>query len=95
MPKNLSSIALLNVGNLFDVIIHAAQTMEGPGSAPPFRVKTTAPIVFGGGVSGTSAHAVYYIPNELVKEGVGIFKMLTGGGPGPMPSSAPSGRGDF
>jgi hypothetical protein len=93
MPKNLSSVALLNVGNLFDVIINAVVTMEGPESSPPFRVTTKTPIAFGGGVSGTMAHAVYYIPNELVKEGVSIFKTLAG--PRPMPGPAPSGEGDF
>ncbi len=94
MPKNMSGVGLLNAGNLFDVIVNAAVRLEGPGAAPPFRITTKAPIAFGGGVSGTLAHAVYYIPNELVKEGVDIFKTLVGP-PEPTTAPAPSEEGDF
>ncbi|MCJ7544440.1 MAG: hypothetical protein MUP47_07750 [Phycisphaerae bacterium] len=93
MPKSITSVGLLNVGNLFDVITHAAVTMEGPGAGPPFKITTQTPIAMGGGASGTSAYVVYYIPNDLVKEGVNIFKQMFA--PSPVPTSGPSGAGDF
>lgn len=94
MPKNMSSVVLLNVGNLFDLIVKAAEAIEGPGAGPSFRITTQTPIAFGGAVSGTSASAVYYIPNELVKEGVDIFKQIFAPPP-PVPSSGPSDQGGF
>jgi hypothetical protein len=91
MPKNLNTIGLLNVGNLFSVIVKAIQTLEGPQAVPPFQITTQTPIAFGGGMTGAYAHGVVYIPNQLVKDVVNVIKTLAGGGRGPqtMPSGSP------
>ncbi|MGA2266792.1 MAG: hypothetical protein ABSH10_10250 [Phycisphaerae bacterium] len=92
MPKNLTTLGLLNVGNLFSVIVKANQTLEGPQAVPPFQITTQTPVAFGGGVEGGYAHGVVYIPNQLVKDVVSIVKTFTGRGPQTMPSQTmPSG----
>ena len=95
LPKNLAEVGLLNVGNLFDVIRHGAETMEGPNSGLPFQVASQTPIAVGVSISGSSAYATYYIPNELVAEVIGIIKKFATPAPMPMPESAPAATGDF
>lgn len=90
MPQNLTGIGLLNVGNLFEVLSKAMQTLEGPGAVLPFRITSKSPVAFGSGITGSCAHGVLYVPNELVKEGVDAVKALIAG-PRPMPPTPTTG----
>jgi hypothetical protein len=94
MPQNPNAIALLNVGNLFEVIGKALRTLEDPNAALPFRLTSKVPVAFGSGVWGGGIHVVWYVPNELVKEGVDAVKALIAA-PRPMPTTSPQEEGGF
>ncbi|MCY2931901.1 MAG: hypothetical protein NTV86_20880 [Planctomycetota bacterium] len=72
LPANPSVVMLFNVANLLDVI-RTGMTATG---APPKAVarvpqlKCQTPIAMGSQTMGNGAHAVLYIPTDLVKEGV-------------------------
>jgi len=91
MPKNCSGVALLNAGNLFEVIRTGMQAIQ-PGGAIPFNIACKVPIAIGGGVTGKAGHAVIYVPNEVIKEIAGIVQMFMGGMGAPAPGPGP-GRG--
>jgi len=85
MPKNPTSLTLLNIGNLFEVIANGTKVMKPDAPPLPFNITCKTPIAIGGGVAGPGAHATMYIPNELIAEAVeAIVQSISG----PKPPSA-------
>lgn len=85
LPKNRSSIVLINVANLFDVVVNAVRTMDPDEELPPFKLTCKTPIAAGVGVTGDSAHIVLYVPSKLIKEVVGVVTMFVMPQPAPGP----------
>jgi hypothetical protein len=81
------ALALLNLGNLFDLSQKASDAMSPAGAAQPmpFTFTAKAPITLGVGLAGANEHIVLFVPNEMVKQVIGIVGMFFGhmGGPGP------------
>lgn len=70
LPKQPVAMFLLNPTNLLDVVKKGARTMNPQGGELPIPVKLTVkdPIILCSGVTGTSEHAVFYVPNKLIGE---------------------------
>jgi len=83
MPKDAMILCVFNVANLMDVIRTGMVAVGGDPQAsamiPQLTCKT--PIACGVNVRGNAMHAVLYIPNELIKEGMQkVMMMLMAGG---------------
>ena len=86
-------LALFNPGNLFELVKQGAKTMNDGNEMPiPFTFNVKAPVVFSAGLSGNDEHVVFFVPNELVKQIVGIYMMMSGGGRGPGPGPMEGGE---
>jgi hypothetical protein len=89
MPERKHDLMLFNVGNLMQVVVQGMQTMKPQmAAAIPFRITTKEPIVMSSGVSGSSAHVVFWVPTPLIREVAQVamtFMMMQGGGPGGPP----------
>lgn len=70
LPKQPVATVLLNATNLLEVIKKGAKTMDPQGGELPIPVKLTVkdPIILCSGVTGTSEHAVIYVPSKLIGE---------------------------
>ena len=92
LPKDRTSVAVFNVGNLLEVIRKGAKTMEpdSPVEAMLPKLTTKTPIVMAGAIQGTSTQGVIYVPNDLVKEIVGAFLQMRGAIMGPGSGMAPT-----
>jgi hypothetical protein len=83
MPKNPSTLTLLNGGNLFEVITKAMRSVE-PEARLPFQVQCKIPIVAASAVEGTGSRSVVYVPNRLIEEVASVcLQMLSGLRPAP------------
>ena len=110
LPKDPNMLVFLNVANLMDVIRNGmASQIEDPEQrqqmlaiVPQFQCKT--PIAIGAKLENDTAHAVLYVPSDLIKEAIpavqrvimmfmmrGMDDGQPGGGQGPPPPPA----GDF
>ena len=89
MPQNPCMVLLLNGGNLWKVIRHAVEAMGE--DLPPFEITTQTPIALGAAVRGSSAHAVLYVPNQLVKEIVKIVAASVASAGGSVGQQPPPG----
>lgn len=87
LPKQRTAVVLLNAGNLYDLIVAGMQKMAPDEEAPPFKISCKIPIAIGVGTAGKSAHVVFYLPKQLVKELAGVVMMFVGqrAGAGPPP----------
>jgi len=66
MPKNLVMVGAINGANIFELVVKATSTFGG--FPIPFRLTSQVPLTFGGGVTGSSEHGVFYVPTELVSK---------------------------
>jgi hypothetical protein len=91
--KERVAIMLFNPGNLFTLVMQGAKAMSPNGEAPPipFTFSAKAPIVLGAGVFGADEHVVVFVPNELLKQIMGVFTMFTQMRGGPPPAMGPEG----
>jgi len=90
MPRNPCMVLLLNGGNLWKVIRHAVEAMGE--ELPPFKITTQTPIALGAAIRGSSAHAVLYVPNQLVKEIVkSVAELFAGRAAGQVAPQPPPG----
>jgi hypothetical protein len=76
LPAKANGVMLLNGGNIYDLIVAGIKTMAPETELPPFKVTCKTPIAMGSGTAGRSAHVVFYVPTDLVKELAGVFMML-------------------
>lgn len=97
MPKNRAMVLLFNGGNLCDLIVRGIKTMK-PGSEDdiPFRFTTRKPIAIGAGIEGSTGCVTVYVPNEFVKEVVGVVMGFFSSRAGPRGErQPPEGSEDF
>ena len=73
--KERIAIGMFNVANLITVIDKGMKATGDPNGVP-FKITSNSPIVFGAGLSGSTEHVVFYVPNDLVKEGVSAIMGL-------------------
>ncbi|MDY6913706.1 MAG: hypothetical protein SVT52_04535 [Planctomycetota bacterium] len=77
MPDKPTGIMLLNVGNLFDVILKGTRVMQDNEEAMlPIQITTKTPIAIGAGVQANAVRVVAYVPNKLIQEAVGAAMMF-------------------
>ncbi len=97
LPKPLHGMALLNVGNLWQLIGKGAAAVNKADQVPPISLEAKTPLAMGVGFSGSTAQITFFLPNSLLKEGLEIFKQfMMMGGAGPRGGNAPpAGGGDF
>jgi len=96
MPAKPSLLMLFNAANLMDLISKAMSSLDPESPPLPVKIETRTPIAMGGGISGNEVEAVLYIPNALIKEGIGAFQQLMGpSGPTSRPATRPSPAEDF
>jgi hypothetical protein len=90
LPANPRSVMVLNVANLMQVVQKAAAALGAP--MPPIQLTSKTPIAMGAAVDGATARAVFFLPNDLVKEVVSLVRGFLGGmmGPGAGPNAAPN-----
>jgi hypothetical protein len=93
LPAERNMVALFNASNLYDVIVSGMKTMSPETEMPPFKITCKTPIAMGAGTTGKSAHAVVFIPTDLIKDVAGMVMMFTGGGGG-GPGNPPPPMGD-
>lgn len=86
MPKQPQAIVLLEAGHLLAVVTKGAEAIGIP--IPPFQVDVKTPLAIGAGMTGQTAHAVIFIPNDLVKAGVQLWGQAVSGEAGPRSSPA-------
>jgi hypothetical protein len=74
MPANPEMVMVISAGNAIAVVKKAAEALDLPLPDALSAITAKTPIAFGGGVSGDSVRAVFFIPNDLVKEIVVLWK---------------------
>jgi len=85
MPANPMTLILLSPGNLLDVIV-SGMGIIAPDQPPlPFKIDTKTPIAVGATVSGSEVEVVLYVPNDLIRDVVGMAPMMFGPMMGPPP----------
>ena len=96
LPKQPSFVLLFNVSHVWDLLTEAMKATDNEGTLPPIQITTTTPLALAAATSGSSVHAVIYIPTKLVKELVEIGVGMLGGG-GARATTQPATRtgGDF
>ena len=62
---------------------------------PPIELTCKTPLAIGAGVTGSLAHVVVFIPNDLVKDIVSLIKTFTGGEPATAPAKPVRGGESF
>jgi len=93
LPKNPLMVGVIDVRNLLSVVRKGAETMGAGDAFPPIALTAKTPIGIGAAASGSSAHAVICVPNDLVKEVIGIVMQFVGGRGGRAePAPAPGGE---
>lgn len=93
MPAERQAIILFSPSNLYDVVVSGMKIMAPETELPPFKITSKTPIAIGAGTTGKSAHLVFFVPTDLIKDVAGIFMMFKGMGAGA--GAAPMGDGDF
>ena len=103
MPKDAMMLCVFNVANLMDVIRTGMVAVKGDPQAGAMipRLTCKIPIACGANFRGNAMHAVFYIPNELIKEGMQKVMMMfmgrgmTGPGAGGRPTPPANKGNDF
>lgn len=93
MPAERQMVALFSASNLYDVIVAGMKVMAPEEELPPFKITCKTPIAMGAGTTGKSAHIVFFVPTDLIKDIAGIAGMWQGGGAGAAPPAVDD--GDF
>ena len=95
MPDKPTGIMLLNVGNLFEVILKGVKVMQDNEEAMlPVQIMTKTPIAIGTGVQENAVRVVAYVPNSLIKEAVGTVMMFMMPPPAMPPGGEPAPEGE-
>ena len=77
MPAKPSLLMLFNAGNLMDLIAKGMHVLDPQSQPFPVKIETRTPIAIGAGISGKELEVAIYVPNDLIKEAVGVFQALT------------------
>ena len=84
MPKNATTLAVFNIGNLFEVIMNGSARM-GETSEAPFSLSCKTPISYGSAIVGRHKHGVLYVPTSVIKDVVDAYLSVTRAFSTPMP----------
>jgi len=76
MPTNATTLAVFNVGNLFEAMMNGAARM-GDTTEVPFSLPCKTPISYGSAIVGRHKHGVLYVPTAVIKDVVGAYLSLT------------------
>ena len=91
MPAKPTSVTLLSIGNLFEVINTGMKAYDPDAGGLPVKISTKDPIVISEGYTGKASHVIVFVPTKLIKDVVGAVNAAGAffGGPPPRGGVVP------